>query len=116
MLSRIFGGTEEDQLRFLQIRSIITLVALVIAGVCAPFIPEASIVLTSVIVLIWGWSVIKNWFGITTLGAIFSGNVVIGVLLFVLYLFAAYIVGIFFALIGIFRWLYLKIKMRKKDS
>lgn len=115
MFNRIFGGTEEEQMQFLQIRSIVTIVALVITMVSAFFFPEASGLIAAVMIFIWGWNVIKCWFGITTLGAIFSGNVVIGVILFLLYIIAAYIVGIVFAFIGVGRWIYLKIKMNKNN-
>lgn len=116
MLSRIFGGTEEEQLKFLQIRSIITILALVIAIVSAIISPAASVGVAAAMIFIWGWNVIKNWFGITTFGAIFSGNIVIGVILFVLYILIAYIVGIVFAFIGVGRWLYLICKMRKNSK
>lgn len=36
----------------------------------------------------------KNWFGITTIGALFSGNVVIGVILFIAYLVIGYFIGL----------------------
>ena len=116
MFNRIFGGTEEEQLRFLHIRSIITIVTLGIAIASAFISPTASVGVAVVMIFIWGWNVIKNWFGITTLGALFSGNVVIGVILFVLYILIAYIVGIIFAFIGIGRWLYLIYKMRKRSK
>lgn len=77
MFKRIFGGTEEEQIKFLQVRSIITLISLPIAAV----ISWGLIAL--VMLFIWGWSVVKNWFGITAIGAIFSRNIMIGVLLFV---------------------------------
>lgn len=62
---------------------------------------------------IWGWRVIRNWFGITTISAIFSGNVVIGVTIFLFYLIVAYLADILFAILGVGRWIYLKMKYRK---
>ena len=82
MFNRIFGGTDAEQLQFLEVRSIITIAALVIAGVASFFTPNALSLIAIVMLFIWGWNVIKNWFGFTTLGAIFSGNVVIGVVIF----------------------------------
>ncbi len=116
MFNRIFGSSDAEQLRFLETRSIITIVALVIALVASIFSPEALGLIAVVMLFIWGWNVVKNWFGITTLGAIFSGNVVIGVILFVIYLIVAYLVGIVFAFLGVGRWIYLKMKYRNTGA
>ena len=110
MFERIFGGSEEQQLQFLEIRSIATIAALVIALVMSPFVPEASALIAAVMIFIWGWSVIKSWFGVTVVGILFSGNVVWGVILFLLYVVGAYLVGIFFAVIGVIRWIWLRVK------
>lgn len=112
MFDRIFGGTIEEQLEFLETRSIITLVALVIGIIGSIVTPEALALIAFVMLFVWGWNVIKNWFGLTTLGAIFSGNIVIGVILFFIYILIAYFTGILFAFIGVGRWLYLKAKFR----
>ena len=114
MFSRIFGGSDEDQLRFLEVRSIITIIALLVAFVGSFFSSEASALVAVVMLFVWGWNVVKNWFGITTLGAIFSGNIVIGVVLFMIYLIVAYLAGIVFAFLGVGRWIYLKIKYRTR--
>lgn len=58
----------------------------------------------------WGFGAIKRLFGIGTIGAIFSGNVVFGVVIFVLCMMAAYFVSIFVAFLGVGRYIYLKIK------
>lgn len=112
MFNRIFGGSDAEQLQFLETRSIITIVVLVIALVASIFSPDALGLIGAVMLFIWGWNVVKNWFGITTLGAIFSGNIVIGVVLFLIYLIIAYLVGVFFAFLGVGRWIYLKMKYR----
>lgn len=112
LFNRIFGGSDAEQLQFLEIRSIITIVTMVIAIVASFFASEALGLIAVVMLFIWGWNVIKNWFGITTLGAIFSGNVVIGVVIFMFYLIVAYLVGIVFAFLGVGRWIYLKLKYR----
>lgn len=113
MFKRIFGGTDAEQLQFLEVRSIITIAAFVIALVASAFTPNALSLIALVMLFIWGWGVVKNWFGVTSLGALFSGNVVIGVVLFMAYLIAAYLVGIIFAILGVGRWIYLRIKYRK---
>jgi hypothetical protein len=114
MLDRIFGGSDEEQLRFLEVRSVITILALIIAFVGSFFSTEAPALIAVVLLFVWGWNVVKNWFGITTLGAIFSGNIVIGVVLFMIYLIVAYLAGIVFAFLGVGRWIYLKIKYRNR--
>lgn len=114
MFSRIFGGSDEDQLRFLEVRSIITIIALLVAFVGSFFSSEAPALIAVVMLFVWGWNVVKNWFGITTLGAIFSGNIVIGVVLFMIYLIVAYLAGIVFAILGVGRWIFLKIKYRNR--
>lgn len=116
MFDRIFGGSDEEQLQFLEIRSIITIVTMVIAIVASFFSSEALGLIAVVMLFIWGWNVIKNWFGITTLGAIFSGNVVIGVVIFMFYLIVAYLVGIVFAVLGVGRWIYLKMKYSNQST
>ena len=68
-----------------------------------------------VLLFVWGWPVVKGLFGITAIGAIFSGNVVIGVVLFVVYLTLAYFLGIIFAFIGTIRYIYLRIKYGKNQ-
>ena len=112
MFNRIFGGSDAEQLQFLEMRSIITIAVVIIALVASVFVPEALSLIAVVMLFIWGWNVIKNWFGITTLSAIFSGNVVIGVIIFLFYLIVAYLVGILFAFLGVGRWIYLKMKYR----
>lgn len=112
MFNRIFGGTDEEQLQFLETRSIVTIAVVILALVASLFAPEALGLIAVVMLFIWGWNVTKNWFGITTLGAIFSGNVAIGVIIFLFYLIVAYLVGILFAILGVGRWVYLKMKYR----
>lgn len=112
MFNRIFGGSDAAQLQFLEMRSIITIVVVVFALVASIFVPEALALIAVVMLFIWGWNVVRNWFGITTLGAIFSGNVAIGVIIFLFYLIVAYLVGILFAFLGVGRWIYLKMKYR----
>lgn len=112
MFNRIFGGSDAEQLQFLEVRSIITIVVMVIAIFASFFNSEALALIAVVMLFIWGWNVIKNWFGITTMGAIFSGNVAIGVIIFMFYLIVAYLVGIVFAFLGVGRWIYLKLKYR----
>lgn len=107
MFHSMFEGTYEDQMRFLTPRSIITIVTVAASLVAYLISGELPTFFAVVMLFAWGWGAIRDWFGITTIGAIFSGNIVIGLLMFVFYLFAAYFVGIIFSVIGVGRWLYL---------
>ena len=112
MFNRIFGGSDAEQLQFLETRSIITIVTLVISLVASAFVPGALGLIAFVMLFVWGWGVLKNWFGITSLAAFFYGNIVFGVILFFIYIVGAYLTGIVFAFLGVGRWIYLKIKYR----
>ena len=110
MLDRIFGGTIEMQLQFLEARSIITIITLIASIVMSFVVPEALGLIALVMMFVWGWGVMKNWFGITAIGILLSGNLVVGVVLFVLYVTAAYLLGMVFSVLGVGRWIYLKVK------
>ncbi|MGN1249917.1 MAG: hypothetical protein ACI4XW_07530 [Candidatus Spyradocola sp.] len=107
MFKRLFGETEEEQLHYLQVRVIITLISLVLAF----FVPA---VFALVMLFVWGWNVVKSLFGITTVGAIFTGNIVFGVVLFLLYIVVAYLSGVVCAALGIGRYIYLMVKKLRK--
>ena len=63
---------------------------------------------------VWGCGAIKEVFGIGSVGAIFSGNVVIGTVIFVVCLLAAYFISVVVAFIGIGRYIYLKVKVAQE--
>lgn len=110
MLERIFGGTDAEQMEFLQGRSIVTIAAIVLSLIAAIFLPEALGIVGAVMLFVWGFGVLKAMFGVTAIGILFSGNIVLGVILFFLYIMAAYLAGLLFAFIGVGRWIYLKVK------
>lgn len=64
---------------------------------------------------VWAGTFLKRWFGITTIGAIFSRNIVIAVLLFVAYLVVGYIIGLITFIIGMIRYIQIRIIMYKKE-
>lgn len=105
MFTRLFGETEEIQLQYLKTRVIITLISLVL-------FPTFPIVM----LFVWGWNTVKSLFGITSIGIIFSGNVIIGSVIFVFYVIFAYCAGMFVALLGIGRYIYLKVKEYKRKK
>lgn len=117
MFRRLFGERVEDQLRYLQWRVLVTVlcVAACVVGFLA-FSSNWTPLIALVMLFVWGWNVVKTWFGVTTVAAIFSRNVVVGVVLFVFYLIVAYLAGVVFAFLGIGRYLYLKVAGLKKKG
>lgn len=127
MFRKLFGETEQEQMQFLHVRTIITMVILALLVIAlllkvvgfsdgAEFVGNiAGMGGTIILLFVWGWPVIKGLFGITTVGAIFSGNVVIGVVLFVIYICLAFLLGIVFAFLGTGRYIYLRVKYGKKS-
>ncbi len=118
MFRRMFGGDEAAQFRFLHPRCIITIISTVImiVGFLITQIEEFAFIFPVVMLFVWGFGVIKNLFGVTTIGAIFANNMMITIILFLILVFAAYLVGIFFALIGLGRWIYLMVKFNKMKN
>ena len=128
MLEKLYGSTEEEQLNYLKPRAIATIVFL-IAGVIVLVLSRLKIeggfvdIISGitglgliVIFFIWGWNVIKGLFGITTIGAIFSGKVVFGVVIFVFYVLLSYLAGLIFLFVGTLRYLYLQVKSGKASN
>lgn len=119
MFKKIFGETEEMQLAYLQKRVILTVIAVSVAAVIGIFSGELEIVggaFGLAAMFIWGFGAIKALFGITTVGAIFSRNVVIGVILFVLLLAVAFFTGVFIGILGIGRYIYLMVNKSTGSS
>ena len=127
MFKKLFGETELEQLQYLQWRALITLslIAILIVALIMSLIGIDSIAgvfggiaemgIAIIMLFIWGWGVIKRLFGIVTIGAIFSNNIVIGVILFILYFMLAYFLGIIVGFIGTCRFVYLKVKLGKAN-
>ena len=59
------------------------------------------------------WDFLKNWFGFTTIGAFFSGNIAIGVVLFVGYLIIGYVIGLITFLLGAVRYIQLRLLFKR---
>ncbi len=132
MAEKLFGGTtEEEQFQYLRPKILALGVALVsvvigfllgVLGVITKaeiFIGAAELfaslagTIAVIDLYIFGWAIMRGLFGITSLGILFSNNVVLGVVIFVLYMLAGYIGGLVVAVIGLCRFLVL-LKHRKK--
>lgn len=121
MFLKLFGETEELQIQNLQKKVILTGVGLAccLIGLLLLLVKLDSVgeivsgiggIALFVALFMWGFGAIKRIFGIGTIGIIFSGNVVFGVVIFVLCAMAAYLISIFVAFLGVGRYIYLKVK------
>lgn len=113
MFAKFFGETEQEQIAYLQNRVIISVVVIVIAlivGIASGDIGVASQAFALTMLVVWGWKAMKSMFGITSIAAIFSGNLFLGFLIFLFYIIAAYLAGVFCAFVGILRYIYLIVK------
>ncbi len=112
MFEKLFGNTREAQLRYLQPRVLITAPIIILGFIASAFNGDA-IGIIIIPAYIWAWTFLKNWFGLTTIGALFSGNVVIGVILFFVYLIVGCFIGLLTFLLGLIRYIQLKISFAK---
>lgn len=108
MFQRLFGESDTQQLQYLQTRVIITIISVFLC-----FLDLTSI-FALVMLFVWGWSVVKSLFGFATVGAIFSGNIMLGSIIFLFYIIIAYLAGMVCAVLGTGRYIYLIVKKAKK--
>lgn len=113
MWSRLFGENESAQLQFLQPRVILTVLSGIAAVIGMVIQVDLTMLFALVMLFVWGWSAVKSLFGVTTIGAIFSGNAVIGAILITFYVLFAYVFGLVVAALGVGRYIYLKLKLAK---
>lgn len=124
MFSKMFGGTEVEQLKYLKVRVILTaacfaamlvgaLLFLCGLGFGAGLIETGGGAL-AIMALVWAWSFMRAWFGWASLGALFTGNIVLGVVIMVLYVTIGYIFGLIAMCIGIGRFIYLSVKKHQQ--
>lgn len=107
MFERLFGNTVEEQLSYLQPRIMITAPVIIIGLLGIALGANTGLVMV-IAAYVWAWDFMKRWFGATTIGALFSGNVVIGVIIAVAYLCIGYIIGLVVFLFGFIRYIQLK--------
>lgn len=108
MFERLFGNTLDEQLMYLQPRVLLTAPVIIFGFIAMAFGSSGSAVI-AIAAYVWAWTFLKNWFGITTLGALFSGNVVIGVILVLAYLIIGYFIGLITFLLGLIRYIQLRL-------
>lgn len=129
MFRRFYGETDEDQLLYLGKKVKATIITFIIGIVCiiigligemlnseiAGVMGFAGLIYV-IMMYYWGWGFMKMFFGYATFGAIFSGNVVIGVIIILAYVFLGLFFGIFNSFVGILRYIYLKVKYKKRTG
>ena len=122
MFVRLFGESDEEQLKNLTKKVVLTGIGVVcyILGLVFYLMHLDSVggifgsiggIALLVAMFMWGFGAIKRLVGIGTVGAFFSGNVVFGVVIFVMCVIVAYFISLIVAFIGIGRYIYLRIKM-----
>lgn len=116
MFTKLFGPTLEAQLRYLQPRVIVTLLLLVTSGILAFFVPETIGIIAIIFLFIWGWGATKSMFGWASIGSIFAWNLAIGIILFMLAITIAYFIGIIVAIIGVIRYIQLKLLFSRHSA
>lgn len=112
MFQRLFGNTPEEQLTYLQPRILLT-VLIIVVGLLAMLFGGSGDWIIVIAAYVWGWNFLKNWFGFTTIGAFFSGNIAIGVVLFVGYLIIGYVIGLIMFLLGAVRYIQLRLLFKR---
>lgn len=101
MIKKLFGQTEEEQFNYLQPRVIALFVGVLLlimgAGLMKLGLGEAVIGIAEgifvIVLLMFGWAIMKGLFGFATVGTLFSGNPVVGVVILVLFMIIGYIGG-----------------------
>lgn len=125
MFARLFGETEELQIHNLSkkvaltgIGAVCSVVGMLLSVLTLDTIGGIALSIGGIVLFVamfmWGFGAIKALFGIGSVGAIFSGNVVIGAVIFVVCLMVAYLISLIVALLGIGRFIYLKVKMAQE--
>lgn len=113
MFSRLFGETEAEQLAYLERKVILSLALLVVGLVAGIFIGLGGLFVV-VVFYYWGWGALRAMFGFTTLGVLFSRNVVLAVIFIFAFAVIGYLAGFVCFLLGTGRYIYLKVKQKKE--
>lgn len=122
MIEKLFGETPEEQYQYLKPRlmaAAISLALLLLGGVLyllgltfGEVLAGAGSILFAVVTLVFGWAILRGLLGFASFGVLFSNNVVLGAVIFVLYITLGYFGGLIVAVIGLCRFLVL-LKDRK---
>ncbi len=130
-MQKLFGATEAEQYQYLRARFktlAISCVLFVAAGLltllfgkviqleagllCARVLGIIASILFYYTFLKFGWIVFSRLFGAATIGILFSNNVVLGAVIFVIYILVGWFAGLVVSVIGFCRFMTLR-KSRK---
>lgn len=117
MYKKLFGETVEAQEKYLKIRVIASMIAVVLLLIDFLFIKKGFSELFCVVVLLmWGWSVLKALWGVTSFLSIFSisSNIAVTVVILIVYIMLGYFAGIVIFPIGVYRYISLMVKKNKQ--
>lgn len=53
------------------------------------------------LIFYWDWPTVKTWFGVATVGALFSRNIVFGAIIFCCYMLLSVIAGVIFLFLAL---------------
>lgn len=125
MIKKLFGETDDEQFAYLQPRiialgvgGIILLSGLLLAQLGVPFgnsIGSLGVGICVIVLLIFGWRIMSGLLGFVSVVALFSNNVVIGIVIFVFFIMFGYLGGILVAFIGLCRF-FMLLKKRKGNN
>ncbi len=119
MFKKLFGKTENAQIKYLGWRSIISIAALLITLIVSLISGNWAIFILGFelpAIILWGWGVMKALFGFATISSVFANNIIFGILLFIGALIGSVFIGMFVELIGICRWIYLMVKSKASSG
>lgn len=117
MIKKLFGQTEEEQMAYIKKKLIITLVIIVVGTLVGIFgYNDAFVGGIGIAFYVWGWNAMRAIFGASVFAALFSRNIVIGVLILIAFMLVGYIAGIFCFSVGLCRFVQIIAKNHKKIS
>lgn len=108
MYKKLFGESIEEQEKYLKLRVIISAIA-IIALLLDVLIFKAGFAspICVIALLLWGWSLLKALWGVTSFFSIFSlgYSFIITIIILVIYLMVGYLAGILIFPIGVYRYI-----------
>lgn len=125
MFTRLFGETYDIQLHNLH-KKVVTTGAGIILCILGFLLELFRLESVSEVVLgaggitlwvalfIWGFGAIKSLLRIGTIGALFSRNIVFGLVIFLFCVMLAYLISLFVTFLGIGRYIYLRVKISQE--
>lgn len=117
MYKKLFGETVSEQEKYLKIRVIASIIAIAFLGIDLLFIRSGiSEYFCVIVLLMWGWSVLKALWGVTSVFSIFyiGKNIAVTVIILILYIMLGYFAGIAIFPIGVYRYISLMVKKKAR--